>query len=101
MAWTRTDPCTQTLAKGWYTPKSADGDPTSGRTTSGGIGDVVWCKLGKAPWWPALLAEPVTDSQLADKKLGEKRGATAFVIFCEYTSNHLGSSKRRSLLDVV
>ena len=83
MAWKRTDPCTQTLAKGWYTPKSADS--TAGVTTSGGIGDVVWCKLGKAPWWPALLAEPVTDSQLADKKLAHKRGATAFVIFYPYT----------------
>ena len=103
--------CTQTLARGWYTPKCIS-SPTTAATKAIKTGDVVWCKLGDAPWWPALVAvrdcpsarfarhdlrvgsncdelcaqEPVTDSQLADKKQAFKRGATTFVIFYPYTT---------------
>ena len=47
--------CTQTLARGWYTPKYIS-SPTAAATKAVKTGDVVWCKLGDAPWWPALVA---------------------------------------------
>ena len=47
--------CTQTLARGWYTPKCTS-SLTAASTKAIKTGDVVWCKLGDAPWWPALVA---------------------------------------------
>ena len=47
------DPCTQTLAAGWYTPKYTG---NHAKPKHGSVGDVVWCKYSTAPWWPALLA---------------------------------------------
>eukprot|EP01046_Picozoa_sp_COSAG06_P016327 COSAG06_NODE_1078_length_10799_cov_118.610748_2_plen_196_part_00 len=49
------EPCTQTLAKGWYTPKHVAQTDTSAKKATT-TGDVVWCKMAKAPWWPALIA---------------------------------------------
>jgi hypothetical protein len=48
--------CTQTLARGWYTPKCTSGSTAAATQAGIKTGDVVWCKLGGAPWWPALVA---------------------------------------------
>ena len=48
--------CTQTLARGWYTPKCTSGSTAAATQAGIKTGDVVWCKLGNAPWWPALVA---------------------------------------------
>ena len=58
----------ESLAEGWYTPNK----------------EVVWVKYAGAPWWPALMAEPLTAEQLADAAIERKKGATVFVIFYPY-----------------
>lgn len=66
-----------TLAEGWWTPKMLDSHgplPLLSRSTNRIskkfgpiIGQVVWARFpGSTPWWPAIVAEPVTRVQVAE-----------------------------------
>jgi hypothetical protein len=60
---------------------------------------VCRCKFGKAPWWPALVAEPATAPQVRDAgREAALRGASVFLIFYPYMDECSYACLRPSLV---